>query len=104
MREKKVDDLMGVVRDCLLKRRYAFKKHARIRMEEREILHKDLITVMANGKWLKRRDRYDALEGWSYYIYGHTLDGRDLGVVVALVDDPVMTLVVTIIDLKGATP
>lgn len=68
-------------------------------MKERGIIKPEIEHILSHGHHEARKDQFnEEFEAWDYAIRGKTLDGRNLRIVVAVVDPKI--LVVTAIDLN----
>lgn len=78
--------------------RLIYSSHANERMAQRRIIKPEVEHVLSTGFHEMRKDQFNtALKSWDYAIRGKTLDGRNLRIIVALVNPNV--LIVTAIDL-----
>jgi hypothetical protein len=77
-----------------------YSDHANSRMRERGIIKPEIERVLNCGHHEARKDQFnEEFDAWDYAIKGKTLDGRNLRIVIAVVDPKV--LVVTAIDLDA---
>jgi Domain of unknown function (DUF4258) len=75
-----------------------YSKHANERMLQRGIIKPEVEYVLMNGRHEVKKDQFNKLYStWDYAIKGKTVDGRNLRIIVTLVEPNV--LVVTTIDL-----
>jgi hypothetical protein len=80
--------------------RLLYSVHANARMKERGIIIPEVEYILSRGHHEARKDQFnDEFCAWDYAVRGKTLDGRNLRIVVALVDPNL--LVVTTIDLDA---
>lgn len=99
-RPPKVEHFLEMVRKHVLADRYLDTRHATDRKNQRSILRAEIRSVLLAGHHEKSRDRYDELgKRWSYCVRGHTVDRRELRVVVAF--NAAGLLVITAIELTG---
>lgn len=98
---KKVVDLLGTVRECVLLGKYFDTTHAKIRQKERKIVLTEIIHVLLNGVHEKSKDRIDEVfNEWNYAIRGKTIDGRPLRIIVSF-DQETNLLIITAIHLES---
>jgi Domain of unknown function (DUF4258) len=71
--------------------RFDWRRHALVRMAERQILAEDVIEALTNGHIIFHEIKRDIL----YRVEGRDLDGQKLQVEVALYEDTVMIKVIT---------
>ena len=65
---------------------FRFDDHALMRMEERNVIVREIVQVLRNGFNDESQNELDSKYlTWSYAIYGSTNDGRKLKVVVTFV-------------------
>lgn len=75
-----------------------YSKHANERLGERGIVKPEVEYILTYGHHESKKDQYnEEHSSWDYAIRGKTIDGRNLRIVVALVEPNV--LIITAIDL-----
>jgi hypothetical protein len=99
-RPSKVAQLLETIRKHVSGDSYLDTRHATDRKHQRHILRSEIRSVLLAGFHERSRDRYDELnKRWSYVVRGHTVDRRELRVVVAF--NAAGLLIITAIELTG---
>ena len=84
------------IKEATTKGRYRFTEHAVAQMKERKVITAEVTYVLKNGYCESSKDAYDEKHGnWKYAVRGHTVDGRDLRIIVVLKAN---MMIVTVID------
>lgn len=82
----------------LAKGKVRYVKHARERLDQRQVTYLEVEYVLQNGFNEKAKDRFDEEHNaWNYAIRGKTIDGRKLRIIASFYEDDL--LVITVIDL-----
>lgn len=77
-----------------------YSSHANERMKERFIVKPEIEYILSHGHHEARKDKFsERFKSWDYSIRGRTLDGRDLRVVIAIIEPNI--LIITAIDLDA---
>lgn len=94
----KVKNILNITSEMVAKGLILYSKHANQRMFERKIIKPEIEYVLSHGHHEAKKDLYnEEHSSWDYSIKGKTVDGRNLRIIVALVEPNV--LVITTIDL-----
>jgi hypothetical protein len=84
------------IKDAITKGKYRFTAHALEQMKARKVITNEVSYVLKNGYLETSKDSYDEVsQNWKYAMRGHTVDGRDLRVIVAM---KLNIIVITVID------
>lgn len=81
---KKIENLLGRIRNCLSSGTYRDTFHAIERKAERNITLPEIIHVLKTGRHEKSKDHFEEVfNTWNYAIRGKTIDGLELRVIVS---------------------
>ena len=98
IRPPKVKNIIRSTSKSTAKGQLLYSKHANERMLERGIIKPEVEYVLSHGHHEARKDQYnDEFNSWDYAIKGKTVDGRNLRIVIVMVEPNV--LIITAIDL-----
>ena len=98
-RPSKITDLLSNIKKAVNSGEYLDVTHAQDRSRERNITRPEYEYVLKNGFHERSRDEYmEKYKAWNYAVRGHTIDGRDIRVVVSFDDNGM--LILTVIDLE----
>lgn len=102
LKQKKIDNLLEIVRECLRNGRYRDTMHAIKRQKERKIILPEIIYVLNTGRHEKGKDHFDeAFNAWNYAIRGLTLDNLDLRVIISFEEDNDLLIITAFYIKKG---
>jgi Domain of unknown function (DUF4258) len=89
----KVDRLLERVREALDGGRFLDTVHTAQRQTVRRITRPEVFYVLRHGWHEKRKDVFDAhYHAWNYAIWGKTVDGRQLRVVVSFENNDLLII------------
>ncbi len=95
-RQKKAENVLKLIRECIENDRYTMTTHALIRQSERKISVAEIVYVLKTGHEEKKKTCFDEDSNkWKYAIRGKTkIDELDVRVIVAF--DEYDMLIITV--------
>lgn len=97
---KKIENVVSLARDLLLKGAYVISSHAKLRQGERHFTIGDIRNIINTGYHEKRKDEYkEEYLDWNYAIKGTTLDYDQARICIAFVEKEHF-VVITVIRLE----
>lgn len=97
-RPDKLPDPLSVIRRAEAAGKLTYVRHARERLNQREVTTYEVREVLRTGWNEKRKDEFKPeFGGWNYAVRGKTIDDRELRIAVAI--DVYGAIVVTVVDL-----
>ncbi|MCH9021382.1 MAG: DUF4258 domain-containing protein [Planctomycetes bacterium] len=98
-RPAKITDVRSQIIQAVNSGEYLDVTHAQDRSRERNITRPEYEYVLKNCFHERSKDEYmENYKAWNYAVRGHTIDGRDIRVVVSFDDNGM--LIITVIDLE----
>ena len=98
-RPSKILHLITAIRNCIDEGRYLDTRHASERKLERQINRPEILYVLKNGHYEKKKDKFEERFGaWNYSIRGKTIDRREIRVIVSFDENGM--LIITAIELR----
>lgn len=94
-RSEKLQNLLEVIKVCVIKGNYTFLSHANERRIERGIDLPTILDVLMTGYEEKRKTTFDEKRNnWKNAIRGKTLDEADVRVIVTVENDDMLIITV----------
>lgn len=99
-RAGKIDNVVDLARNLILKGAYVISSHAKLRQGERCFSIGDIKSIIQTGYHEKRKDEYkEEYDDWNYAIKGNTLDNDPARICIAFAEEKHF-IVITIIRLE----
>lgn len=96
-RPKQTENLLAKIKRHIDSGNFRLSKHANKRQSEREISLPKVLYVLTHGYHEERMSLFDnVFQTWKYAIRGKTLDGVDVRVIVAFVDEMIIITVIRV--------
>ena len=105
--KKKDVELLKLMGECIKSGNYIFLKHAKKRLEQRDILDIEVLDILEGKparkmKRNKSKDKYeDGKQDWNYCLEGLGLDGDKIRIIISFADDLMPIITVIRLDQEG---
>lgn len=101
VRVKKIENVVVLAKNLMLKGAYVISNHAKLRQEERSFTTGDIRSIIETGYHEKRKDEYkEEYADWNYAIRGKTLDNHLARICIAFAEEKHF-VVITVIMIGG---
>lgn len=99
-RVKKIENVVALAKNLMLKGAYVISNHAKLRQGERCFTIGDIRSIIDTGYHEKRKDEYkEQYADWNYAIRGKTLDNDQARICIAFAEEKHL-VVITVIRLE----
>lgn len=99
-RVKKIENVVVLTKNLMLKGAYVISNHAKLRQGERCFTIGDIRNIIETGYHEKRKDEYkEEYADWNYAIRGKTLDNDQARICIAFAEEKHF-VVITVIRLE----
>ncbi len=99
-RVKKIENVVVLAKNLMLRGAYVISNHAKLRQGERRFTIGDIRNIIDTGYHEKRKDEYkEEYADWNYAIRGKTLDNDQARICIAFAEEKHF-VVITVIRLE----
>lgn len=100
VRVKKIENVVALAKNLMLKGAYLISNHAKLRQEHRCFTIGDIRNIIDTGYHERRKDKYkEEYADWNYAIRGKTLDNDQARISIAFIEESHF-IVITVIKLE----